>query len=144
MQLWVSVYPPLALIDPSSSRLRSRLAPGLSFWKVESRKVFAIRETSIARLATQAFKCSICMSTVRPPIIMMSKCCLSLTGCTQCVAAVKDWINRCPLCRANETNELCDFDEINKELARCNRTEEDHPYNIPDDNSDEDDFIVLH
>ena len=58
------------------------------------------------------FKCNLCLSTIKPPLIT-TRCCKSILGCDSCVTKLYSGIGgsskACPLCRADRgfTETMC-------------------------------------
>ena len=68
-------------------------------------------------LLKSTFKCTICLSTVKPPPIF-ARCCKNLLGCEACVNDLYQdgMTKKCPICRAeraySETCRMNGFDDF--------------------------------
>ncbi len=76
---------------------------------------------SLVIVLKQTFRCTICLSIIKPPIIL-ARCCKNVLGCQDCVnelyrgEGLASMIKKCPICRAqrgfSETCQLNGFDDF--------------------------------
>ena len=87
-----------------------------------------------------AFKCTLCLSLIKPPLIF-ARCCKNILGCEKCVTEFfqKDGFSagmgrKCPICRADRAfNEICRINGIDDFFTTV------YPMIEGEENEDEDD-----
>ena len=90
----------------------------------------------LKRLFRDTFKCHICQSVPRPPVII-TKCCKQILGCQDCVntwySGPQATTKTCPMCRADrgcyETMILRGLSDLMDSLGRLCGSEDDNVMN---------------